>query len=714
MPQRMVAFAGEGPMFLPNAITHPADGGEFDAASEPLAFASRTAPPASAPAPSGEAAVVKDALTLALRGRSDAATERRDALRDPAARKLVEWAILRSDNNSASFARYAAFIEANPNWPSVGMLRRRAEAQLWQERRDGDTVAAFFAKQPPVSTKGRLAMARALLASGDRAGAQRFVREAWRAESCPAEVESQILDTFPDFLTQADDKARMDRRLYASDFDVAMRAAQRLGGTELALARARAAVTRKAADAGALLEAVPNGARTDPGYILARAQWLRRNDRIGEAAQLLLSAPRDPALIHDTDEWWVERRLLARKLLDENNAPAAYRVVREAAPPAKENYKVEHQFTAGWIALRFMNDPLTALRHFGEIDKLSVNPIARARAGYWLGRAAEAAGRTGEARGYFEAAARYPSAYYGQLAAARIGQREITARRPPQLTDAQRAGLRNADMVRAVELLYAAGHRDLVIPFVADAGERVSEVGALAGMAEATARAEDARAMVFIGKAALGRGHAFDHYAFPSVGIPRFTPIGPQADRSLSYAIARQESGFNQRTVSTARALGLMQVTAAAGRYVARKFRVGFDERRLLSDPVYNTQMGTAEIADLVQDYDGNYALAFAGYNAGRGRVREWVKRYGDPRDPEVDPVDWVERIPFAETRNYVQRVMENMQIYRARLASSPARLTIEADLRGARRTRRDDSTPRDDGPSRELREEANADAAGD
>ena len=187
--------------------------------------------------------------------------------------------------------------------------------------------------------------------------------------------------------------------------------------------------------------------------------------------------------------------------------------------------------------------------------------------------------------------------------------------------------------------------------------------------------------MALIGKAATARGLPLEHYAFPVAGIPEYKPIGPPIELPVVYAIARQESTFNPRTVSSARAMGLLQVTPAAGRYVAQKFHVPFDERRLLSDQIYNAQLGAAELGDLLQDYRGSYILTFVGYNAGRGRVREWIAKHGDPRDPKVDPIDWVEQIPFSETRNYVQRVMENLQVYRVRFGGG-SKLLIEADLR--------------------------------
>jgi peptidoglycan lytic transglycosylase len=238
--------------------------------------------------------------------------------------------------------------------------------------------------------------------------------------------------------------------------------------------------------------------------------------------------------------------------------------------------------------------------------------------------------------------------------------------------------------VRAAELLYAVGERDLVVPFVADLGERSTDIAALAELGEVAGRNKDARCMLLIGKAALARGYALEHYAFPTIGIPDYPPIGPAVDSSIVYSIARQESTFYQGTVSSAKAMGLMQVTPEAARETAKKFGAPYDLKRLLSDSVYNVQMGAAELGGLLEAYRGSYILTFAGYNAGPGRVREWISRFGDPRDAKVDPVDWVERIPFSETRNYVERVLENLQVYRVRLGGGP-RLMIEADLhRGA------------------------------
>jgi len=620
--------------------------------------------------------VVKQALDLVRKNRQDEAATVAGSITDPLARKLVEWAILRSEDGSSDFWRYSAFINANPSWPSIALLRRRAEAALWQERTDPQAVIAFFASDPPRSAKGHFALARALLTRGDSARASAILHEAWRSDAFSSDLEAQARETFGGLITPADDAARMDTRLYAEDEDAALRVARHLDATAMSVAKARIAVIDQAGNAKALLDAVPESARREPGYLFSRIQWLRRSDKIVEAAQLLVAAPRDPARLGDVDQWWVERRLVARKLLDLGDARLAYEVANTAAAPKDENHRGEQHFTAGWIALRFLREPNVALPHFARIAEGVTNPITLARAFYWQGRAAEALGREQDARSFYRQAA-YPTAYYGQLARAKLGLNELTLRMPPEPA----AEHRTLEIARVFEILYAIDERDLVAAIAADLGENATDTAALTGFANIAAHHQDARATLLIGKAALRRGLPFERYAFPDFGVPEYQQIGPVVEACVVYAIVRQESAFNPRVVSSANAIGLMQVTPGAGRDTAKRFNVTFDQRRLSQDVAYNAQLGTAELGNDIASWRGSYILAFVAYNAGPRRAREWVEQYGDPRDPKVDPIDWIERIPISETRNYVERVVENMQVYRALLENNP-KLLIEADLR--------------------------------
>jgi soluble lytic murein transglycosylase len=608
------------------------------------------------------------------------ATQVEAAISDPVAKKLAEWIILRSDDNGASVERYRAFIAANPSWPSQSFLRRRLEAALWDDHRDDATVWSWFENESPLSAKGKFSLARAMIGRGDRGNAERLVRDAWRNDPMSEDTENTALDLFGALLTPGDQKARMDLLLYGSEHEAALRAAKRLGSSEVALAKARIAAYRKAPNTRALLEAVPRDLHGDAGYIFSKIQLLRREEKFAEAAQLMLSAPKDPGRLYNADEWWIERRLLSRKMLDVGEHRTAYLIARDAALPARDIYKTEQEFTAGWIALRFLTDPATAAQHFARIGVGSVNPTALARAGYWQGRAAEAAGRSQEARAAYAAAAEQSTSYYGQLARAKLGLPQIELNGAPA---ARGRGIERLEIVRAVQLLYALDEREIAIPIFGDMGEN-GDPDALVGLGELASRNGDARGMLLLGKAALNRGLPFDFYAYPVNGIPPFKSIGPDVEQSIIFAIARQESAFNPAVVSPAQAYGLMQVTPDAGKYVCKKYGANFDLQRMKTDPVYNAALGAAELGGLIEDYRGSYIMTFAAYNAGRGSVKKWIERYGDPRDPKVDAVDWVEQIPFSETRNYVQRIMENLQVYRARFGGG-TRLQIEADLhRGA------------------------------
>jgi soluble lytic murein transglycosylase len=633
-------------------------------------------------------AAVKEAAELLRHGKGKDAAALVAATGDPVAMKLIEWAWLRHADSEAGFDRYASFIRNNPDWPA-SLIRRRAEGRLWQERRDGATVHAFTGDKP-TSAAGRLALARVEIAEGNRTQAEGEVRAVWQSESLTAEMETAVLAAFPDVLARADHVARMDKRIGAKDFGAATRAAKLAGEDHVAIVKACSGSEGKSSKG---VDGVKDDLHGDLAYSLCKLHHLLRNDAPGNnikgkiatpkgdyeaAVKLVLSASPEDLKRQDTDEWWRERRSLARKLLDIGAARTAYEVARTAAPPTNPYYRAETHFMAGWIALRFLNDPAKALTHFAHVDDGAVDPLTIARAEYWRGRALEALGQADDMRKEYEAAAGYPTTYYGQLARARLGQDDVVeVRQAPEPPDSS-----TSDVVRAAEMLYKTGEGNLAMAFATDVGQDSNDPGVVSGVGKVTARYKDAQAMLQLGKAALGRGMPMDRYAFPDVGVPNYTSVAPPLDRCVVYAITRTESGFDPGDKSSAQAVGLMQVTPSAGRDTAKRYGVSYSWDRLVHDSAYNTQMGAAELSGLLKDYRGSYILTFAGYNAGRGRVEQWMALHGDPRDPKVDAVDWVERIPFSETRNYVQRVMENLQVYRKRFGDTAA--TIEPNLHRA------------------------------
>lgn len=623
---------------------------------------------------------LKQAIGYLRHSQGDKAIAVADRFKDQTARDLVLWLGLRMTANDMGFDRAAWFVRERSDWPSAALIRRRTEKLLYDEKRPSATVRAFFGGSRPITGEGKLALAKAI-ASSEPQQAAALVRAAWREDELSADSERDLLNAFPGVLNRADHKARADRLFGNSRVDAAMRASKLAGADIVALGRARAAVLGKSRSAAQLLKAVPASLHRDQGYIFARAQYYRRNDDPRAAARAFAEAPHDQRLIVDPDEWWRERRIVARSLLDLGDAKGAYRVAHDAAIPESENYKADRLFTAGWIALRYLNDAATAKRLFADILKVSVHPITVARAYYWLGRAYEAAGDKIATRINYQNAARHTVTYYGQLARARLGLKDLPLPKLAPPSAAQQAAFERQEPIRALRLLYAIGEPDLAVPIYTDFADRSgNDTTGYLLLAHIAKEMRDPRALVLIGKSAMAKGVPAEMVGFPAFGIPNYKHVGPRADPAVIYAIARQESQFNQSVVSSANAKGLMQVIPSTARAIAKKFGLHWDAGKLANDPAFNVQLGAAELGDLLELYRGNYVLTFIGYNAGRGRARQWIEKYGDPRDPKIDTVDWVERIPFSETRFYVQRVMENLQVYRA-LAGNRRGLTIEADL---------------------------------
>ena len=630
-------------------------------------------------------AAMRQVIDLYRRGNLSEAERVRAAIPDEAARALLEWAAIRL-GVPLGFERVVGFSRANPDWPAAALTRRRAEEALLSERKPSTVVRAFFARERPSSPPGKLALALALQRDGLGQDAAAVVRELWREDTFGREFEARVMDAFPGALTEIDHRYRMERLLCRENFDAAGRAATYAGKAYGTLVRARRAVEEKAANAAAILDAVPPSLRADSSFLLSKAQWLRRADKPVEAAKVIALAPRNPEVIASADEWWIERRIVARKLMDTGEPRAAYMVAsgHSATTPEK---RIEGEFHAGWIALRFLDEPRLAAAHFAEAARVAETPISLARSAYWQGRAAEALGQGDEAKAFYARAAAQPVAYYGQLARARLGRPDLPLRPPAAIDAGERARIEARVPFRAVRIANALGLKEFALPLYIELGAKLAGAAELDALGDLALEGRDPRALVAVGKAALQRGFALDLHAYPTIGIPAFEASAAviPVERAMVFAIARQESQFDPKAQSGAGARGLMQLMPATAQRTAKRIGLAYDTDRLIDEPAYNAKIGTAHLGELMADWKGSYVLAFASYNAGGGHVKKWIDAYGDPRNPGVDPVDWVERIPFTETRNYVQRVMENVQVYRHRLDGRSA-LLIEADLRrGAR-----------------------------
>ena len=623
---------------------------------------------------------VKAVVAAYRRGALAEGDELATRINDPVARSLLEWVAIHANAGAVPFIRIDAFLREHPNYPATTRFRRRAEEALIAEKKDPAIVRAFFHGQQPVSPAGRIALALALKDEGKAEEAAALIRRSWRKDPFGQSLEKIALGAFETVLTKDDHRLRTERFLFRENSEAALRNAARVSADYVVLAKARLASAKaRRPIADKLITAVPASLRGDVSFAFLQAQQARRGDKLDDAVKALTGIPRDPALLGDGDGWWEERRIIARKLLDAGQPQKAYEVSsNHGAEDAAE--RIEAEWHAGFIALRFLKKPDVALRHFDAAAGITETPISIARAAYWQGRAYEDLGKAEEAKAAFGKAAEQPVAYYGQLARAKLG----LARLPLRRTLA--AGLDTLPGHRAVRLLYRIGERDLATLMLNDLAQRLHTTEALEAIAAIARRETDARAQVGIGKAALQRGFPLDMTAYPVSGIPDFDVLGDPMERAIVHAIARQESAFDPSAMSGAGARGLMQMMPATARETARRAGLPFDWDKLGQDPLYAARMGAAHLNDLLKEWRGSYILTFAAYNAGSPNVKKWIAAYGDPRDPEVDAVDWVERIPFSETRNYVQRVMENLQVYRERLNQRTAYL-IDYDLkRGGKR----------------------------
>ena len=671
IPTVLTAVQGDGFLVLPPSIDTRASAP--DTVLEKAAFPATPGQTLPVSAELGaEMASAHNAITLYRKGSVAEGDEFAKAVSDPVLRAALEWVAVRFDPREAGLARIRAFAADHPEWPYATWLNRRMEELTLAATHDPAAVLQRFAASRPLTLYGRLALVRANMDTGNPLEAAILIRDIWRNGEFDAVEEGTILKEFGALIGRDDHKFRADRLLYKEQIQPALRAASLAGPDVKLLALARASVINEASTTASdtAIAAVPKALANDPGLVFARIQKARRAGRIAEAADLMSSATQDPALLVNGDEWWVERRMVARKLLDLGDAKRAYAICAGHGAASDANL-IEAEFHAGWIALRFLDDPKVAAVHFAKAAVTAVTPISRSRVAYWQGRAAEAAGDKDGADKFFASAADLPISFYGQLAAARLGRTAIDLR---QAADVPKADGRRV-AIRIVEQLYGLGERDVALPLaleIARTETADAQLGALAAVLTATG---DAKATLLVGKLATQRGQALDETAFPTFGIPGYQPLGNSADRSVVYAIARQESEFDPKSVSSAGAKGLMQLIASTARQTATKYGVGYSDTRLISDAAYNAQIGAAHLGQLLAEQRGSYILTFAAYNAGSGRVQQWIEAYGDPRKPGVDPIDWIERIPFTETRNYVQRVYENMQIYRTRFGQPPVQL---------------------------------------
>jgi soluble lytic murein transglycosylase len=620
------------------------------------------------------------AVAMILNRQYEAAVGAARASGSPAAEKVVEWYYIRDKFREAGYPRIMRFLTENPGWPAEKAFISRAQILLWENNAGPDALAQHFAVYEPVASEGYAAKARLMLAQGNQQEARRLVREAWLMKSLKTDTEQEIAREFASLLGPADHEARLWAMVMAQDTAQAARASRYLSANHQAAAKAAAQMLAKGgSDQG--YKALPKAMQQEPAMRYVRARWFRVQNKYTAARDMLLASPKTHAEQINPEQWFIEKRIVTRYLLSgkQHDPRNAYRLAASHGFTKGKHFE-EGEFLAGFVALRYLNDTKSAAKHFRRLAEGASNRTEGSRGYYWLGRALDAQGDKQGARQAYAAAANSPTLFYGQLAMDKIGKgRDNVEISRVRFTDADMAATRGDSLMAGMLLIERAGGEGSLGVFLEPLAQRLKTPGQLAAAASLLAKTGEPYLAVRFAKAALVRGVDLDEWAYPVNILPKWRPAGPPVERAMVYGLARQESEFFPLAKSPVGALGLMQLMPATAKTVASRYGVsGHSTERLTRDPAHNLTLGQAHLGELVKGYRGSYILTFAAYNAGPGRVRQWIDLYGDPRTA-IDPVDWIELVPVAETRRYMQKVMQNVHIYRARLGE-PNQLMV-ADL---------------------------------
>lgn len=610
-------------------------------------------------------------------------------LTDPVTKKMIAWYALRSPNQTQTNEQLKSFIKDNPAWPSRKRLLTKIELQYYKGKHDPKDIIAYFSKLPPKTQTGIISYAEALLTTHvavDDNKATKLIRDIYQSPKLSNWLEKRIMSRHDALIRTKDHEIRTDRLLYQdrrSKIAGAMRAAKHLNKKQRQAARFRAAVIKKrTGEAKKLLSKLDKATKNQPGVYLARVQLARRTKNLKTATKLLVNAKFKPSEITDKDEWWIERRYMARTAINTHDYKNAYKIASNHENPSVNRYK-EAEFLSGWIALQFLKKPELAEEHFKKFKQHADGPRSGSKSHYWLGRAQKTLKKDKQASENFKESAKLFNTYYGQLSAYELkdSSLKIVIPKPPTITPEIAKTFTDREVIKAIVIAHNTKNKSLARLFFAHLRYHLKEPAELHMLAELAASLGYNQSTVRIGKTAMARNVPLAHYSYPVRFMPAYKPLRSEPEHAIVYSIARQESEFNYEIKSRAGARGLMQVMPNTLKYLARKYKIKRSTAWLTQRPAYNAKVGSAYIADRHDEFGGSYIMTIAGFNAGPGRVRQWVRKFGDPRSSHIDPIDWVERIPFTETRNYVQKVMANLQVYRARLKDGTSTIKSHQDL---------------------------------
>ncbi len=587
-------------------------------------------------------------------------------------RDIVEWHYLRA--GEGSWREYKDFINRNSDWPGLPLLMRRGEEALAKSASNKDIID-YLTLYPAKTGAGAIALIGAFEQGRKRIQAQNQAIEAWRDIALSQEEQEWLMSRYGASL-KAYHVERVNNLLWRQDFEQARQMQDFLPQGWRELIQALDTLWNNKEGVDTAIAAVPAHLSSNPLLQHARFDWRMRKGRHDQSAELIAEVSRDVAHLGQPEAWGNRRRALARQMMRNKNYQLAYDIAAHHGLKSGDPHYSDLEWLAGYISLRFLNRTGNALDHFNSFRISVASPISLGRAAYWEGRALEELGAHEDAKSAYSFGARFQSSFYGQLSAEKLGLNLDQALVKPSKVEKDISAFDASSVLEAAVLLHEAGQLQLSARFLRHLGEVLTDEELI--QLTHFAHDLDPYLAVLVAKAAAARGVIVPDAYFPLHEMASADlPVAPE----LALAIARRESEFNPKARSGVGARGLMQLMPRTGAAMADKLSVTTFQEADLDNPVLNARLGSAYLEQLIEEFGNNVPLVASGYNAGPSRARAWIERYGDPRAGQVDVIDWIEHIPFRETRNYVMRVMESVLVYRGRLSDGPVAINLTREL---------------------------------
>ena len=589
--------------------------------------------------------------------------------------KLVNYIYLKKTSNNATFYDYLTFINNNPYYPRINRLRYLAEHKINLKNNSPKTILKWFNEKEPLSEFGKIKLGEIYIKQGNYEKGSELIKEGWIKAKLSKSDLRYLRKKYKKIITVSDNIKRADWHAWEGKYYDVQRMLRYLPKDETALYRARQLLMSRSYGVDSAISKVPNKFKNDIGLKYDRLKWRRRRGRVDSSLEILFGVPNDPIKLVRPEIWWKERAILARSLIYKKKYPLAYKVSSNHSLSNGAEY-AEAEWLSGWIALTFLEDSNLALQHFKNFYNNVGYPISLARGSYWLGKTYKILNNKSKSNEWFKESSKYTTTYYGQLSFNEINPKgDFFLEDRAKVSEKYKKEFYKNPLIKSIKLLKELDKTKYAKDFLKHLAQLDVNNGSEILAAKLAVEIGRYDYAIQISKKASYEKRFHNDLNYPVINVPKEVNNKRMPKLELVLAVIRQESEFDQKADSYVGAKGMMQLMTYTAKLVAKQAKLPYSKSRLKSDPNYNIKLGSYYLAGLLEDYEGSYPFALAAYNAGPKRVKYWKKINGNPQKGKISYVDWIELIKFKETRNYVQRVLENVNVYRYITSGKPIKI---------------------------------------